>query len=50
MEGEQVAFAEEGQPGQDLKLIAGGDMDDCFREGFYRERAVNRALSAASRE
>lgn len=34
MEGERVAFIEEGQPGQYLKLIASGDVDDTLLEAL----------------
>jgi hypothetical protein len=34
MDGERVAFTEEGQPGQYLKLIASGDVDDTMLEAL----------------
>jgi len=34
MEGERVAFIEEGQPGQYLKLIASGEVDDTLLEAL----------------
>jgi hypothetical protein len=34
MDGERVAFIEEGQPGQYLKLIASGDVDDTLLEAL----------------
>jgi hypothetical protein len=34
MDGERVAFTEEGQPGQYLKLIASGDVDDSMLEAL----------------
>jgi hypothetical protein len=34
MEGEHVAFTEEGQPGQYLKLIAAGTVDDTTLEAL----------------
>jgi hypothetical protein len=34
MDSERVAFTEEGQPGQYLKLIASGDVDDSMLEAL----------------
>lgn len=34
MDGERVAFTEEGQPGQYLKLIASGDVDDTMLDAL----------------
>ncbi|HTT82977.1 MAG TPA: hypothetical protein VMF67_05825 [Rhizomicrobium sp.] len=34
MEGERVAFTEEGRPGQCLELVASGDVDDTMLEAL----------------
>lgn len=49
MEGERVAFTEEGTPGQYLKLIASGEIDDTLLEALedYVKRQRKR-LAAAS--
>ncbi len=49
MDGERIAFTEEGQPGQYLKLIASGDVDDTMLEKLegYVKRQPKRPQSIA---
>ena len=48
MDGERVAFTEESQPGQYLKLIASGDVDDFMLEALedYVKRQRRRLQAA----
>jgi hypothetical protein len=48
MDGERIAFTEEGQPGQYLKLIASGDVDDSMLEALedFVKRQRKRLASA----
>jgi hypothetical protein len=50
MESERVAFIEENQPGQYLKLIASGDVDDTMLEALedYVKRQRKRLVAVAS--
>jgi hypothetical protein len=50
MDGERVAFTEEGQPGQYLKLIASGEVDDGLLEALedFVKRQRKRLQQAAS--
>ena len=50
MDGERVAFTEEGQPGQYLKLIASGEVDDGLLEALedFVKRQRKRLASAKS--
>ena len=50
MEGERIAFTEEGSPGQYLKLIASGDVDDTLLEAledFVKRQRKRLAAKAA---
>jgi hypothetical protein len=51
MESERVAFTEEGQPGQYLKLIASGEVDDTMLEALedFVKRQRKRIQSAVSK-
>jgi len=51
MDGERVAFTEEGQPGQYLKLVASGEVDDTKLEALedYVKRQRKR-LASQSRD
>jgi hypothetical protein len=52
MTGERIAFTEEGQPGQYLKLIAAGDVDDTLLEALedYVKRQRKRLAAASKSE
>jgi len=48
MDGERVAFTEEGQPGQYLKLVASGEVDDTMLEALEDYVKRQRKRLAAS--